>query len=137
VNERWLAHADDVLGRAGLRISGGRTAVIELLAREPCGLSPQEVVDRLRGVASQATVYRALDTLQAYGLVRRFDAGNGVGRFELEDPSGAHHHHVVFDDGSVTPFDDAELEAVLDAVGRRLGIELTGHDVVLRARRAV
>jgi len=137
VNERWLAHADAVLGRAGLRVSSGRTAVLELLAREPCGLSPQEVVDRLRGTASQATVYRALDTLQAYGLVRRFDAGNGVGRFELEDPSGEHHHHVVFDDGSVTPFDDAELEAVLDAVGRRLGIELTGHDVVLRARRAV
>ena len=47
---------------------------------------------------STATVYRALETLHEFGLVRRFDAGEGVARYEPVDPSGDHHHHIVFDD---------------------------------------
>jgi Fur family transcriptional regulator, ferric uptake regulator len=131
----WRGHADDVLRGAGLKASAGRSAVIDLLARETCVLTPQQVVARLDGTASQATVYRALDTLQAYGLVRRFDAGDGLGRYEVVDPSGEHHHHVVFDDGAVEPFADAQLEAALAGVGERLGLRLTGHEVILRARR--
>jgi Fur family transcriptional regulator, ferric uptake regulator len=136
VNERWLAHADEVLRGAGLKTSPGRTAVVELLAREGCLVGAQEVAERLRGTASQATVYRALDTLHAFGLVRRVDAGDGTGRFELADPSGAHHHHVVFEDGTVEPFADAQLEAAFAGLAGRLGVELTGHEVILRARRS-
>jgi Fur family transcriptional regulator, ferric uptake regulator len=96
-------------------------------------------VDALRGdehhSASTATVYRALETLHEFGLVRRFDAGEGVARYEPVDPSGDHHHHVVYDDGSVEAFSDGRLEAALEDIGERLGLDLTGHDVILRARR--
>jgi Fe2+ or Zn2+ uptake regulation protein len=37
--------------------------------------------------------------------------------------------------GSVEAFTDDALERVIDAVAERLGIELTGHDVVLRGTR--
>jgi len=136
VSAGWLDHADGVLRDAGLKSSAGRTAVIARLSRERCVLTPQEIVGRLDGTASQATVYRALDTLQAHGLVRRVDAGDGLGRYEVVDPSGEHHHHVVFDDGAVQPFDDEALEAALDGIGTRLGLEVSGHEVILRARRS-
>ena len=136
---RWLDHTEGVLRGAGLRASAGRSAVVEVMARHGCLMSAQDIQDELRGdadrSASTATVYRALETLHEYGLVRRFDSGEGHARYEPVDPTGEHHHHIVFDDGAVRAFEDAELEAVIEALGDRLGVELTGHDVILRARR--
>ena len=136
---RWVDHTEGVLRGAGLRASSGRSAVVEVLARHGCLMSAQDIQDELRGdaewSASTATVYRALETLHEYGLVRRFDSSEGLAKFEPVDPSGEHHHHVVFDDGAVQAFEDAELEAVIEGLGDRLDIELTGHDVILRARR--
>jgi len=90
----WLEHTDAVLRGAGLRATAGRSAVVEHLARQRCLVTAQEIVDALRGdehhSASTATVYRALETLHEFGLVRRFDAGEGVARYEPVDPSGDH-----------------------------------------------
>jgi Fur family ferric uptake transcriptional regulator len=102
-------------------------------------VTAQEIVDALRGdehhSASTATVYRALETLHEFGLVRRFDAGEGVARYEPVDPSGDHHHHIVLEpSGDVVPFDDAELERALAGVGQRLGLVVTSHEVILRGR---
>jgi Fur family transcriptional regulator, ferric uptake regulator len=139
VHERWLQHADRRLREAGSRKSAGRRAVVELLAHQRCLLSAQEIARQLhdQGAAgSQATVYRTLETLHELGLVHRFDAGDGVARFEPADPTGEHHHHLVDEDtGEVVDFEDAELERVLDGLGERLGIEITGHDVILRGHR--
>lgn len=136
---RWLEHTQEVLRGAGLRASAGRAAVVELLARQDCVVSAQEIVDELRASggrsASTATVYRALETLHEFGLVRRFDSGEGTARYEPVDPSGDHHHHVVFDDGSVEPFSDEQLEEAIHGLSARLGLQITGHDVILRATR--
>jgi Fur family ferric uptake transcriptional regulator len=134
---RWLEHANVVLRGAGLRASAGRSAVVELLGRQSCLLTAQEIADHLRdegSAGSTATVYRALETLYELGLVRRFDA-DGVARYEPVDPSGDHHHHIVLEDsGDVVPFEDAELERVIAGLGERLGMVVTSHDVILRAR---
>ncbi len=139
MRDEWRDHADRRLREAGLRASAGRTAVVELLARRECLASAQELARELSdrgGAGSQATVYRALDTLHGLGLVHRVDSGDGVARFEPADPTGEHHHHLVLEDtGEVVSFADAELEAAIEGIGRRLGIEMTGHDVILRGRR--
>lgn len=139
--DRWLAHADAVLRGAGLKVGAGRTAVVEHLAREGgCLLSAQEIAHALRERpegASPATVYRTLDALHRLGLVHRFDSGDGAARFEVADPEGHHHHHLVDEDtGAVTAFEDEALERAIEALGERLGVELTGHDVIVRGRRA-
>ncbi len=135
--KRWLQHAGNVLRRAGLRASAGRTAVVELLGRQSCLLTAQEIADRLReegSAGSTATVYRALETLHELGLVRRFDS-EGIARYEPVDPSGDHHHHLVLEDtGDVVPFDDAELERAIAGIGQRLGLVVTSHEVILRGR---
>ena len=133
----WLAHATVVLRGAGLRASAGRQAVVELLGRQSCLLTAQEIADELRAegsAGSTATVYRALETLHELGLVRRFDA-EGLARYEPVHPSGDHHHHIVLEDsGDVIPFEDEELERVIAGLGERLGMVVTSHDVILRAR---
>ncbi|MDX6689887.1 MAG: Fur family transcriptional regulator, ferric uptake regulator [Solirubrobacteraceae bacterium] len=136
---RWLEHSQLVLRAAGLRASAGRSAVVELLARQSCLLGAQDIADQLRAEGSRgssATVYRALETLHELGLVRRFDA-DGVARYEPVDPSGDHHHHIVMEEsGDVVPFEDAELERAIEGLGERLGMTVTSHDVILRARRS-
>jgi Fur family transcriptional regulator, ferric uptake regulator len=135
--KRWMQHAGNVLRGAGLRTSAGRTAVVELLGRQSCLLTAQEIADQLReqgSAGSTATVYRALETLHELGLVRRFDA-EGTARYEPVDPSGDHHHHIVLEpSGDVVPFDDAELERAIAGIGHRLGLVVTSHDVILRGR---
>jgi len=135
--KRWLDHSQLVLRGAGLRTSAGRSAVVELLGRQSCLLSAQDISDQLRAEGSRgssATVYRALETLHELGLVRRFDS-DGIARYEPVDPSGDHHHHIVMEDsGDVVPFEDAELERAIEGLGERLGMVVTSHDVILRAR---
>ncbi len=135
--KRWMAHSSAVLRAAGLRASAGRSAVVELLGRQSCLLTAQEIADQLReqgSAGSTATVYRALETLYELGLVRRFDS-DGLARYEPVDPSGEHHHHIVLDpSGDVVPFDDAELERAIAGIGQRLGLVLTSHEVILRGR---
>jgi Fur family ferric uptake transcriptional regulator len=111
--------------------------VIEVLAGESCVLSAQDVLERVAGRggpgANLATVYRALDTLHALRLVQRLDAGDGTARYERVLPGGEHHHHVLFPNGEIRPFEDDDLEAAIHGLADRLGIELAGHDVVLHA----
>ena len=137
-HNRWVQHSNDVLRAAGLRTSAGRAAVVELLGRQTCLLTAQEIADQLRedgSAGSTDTVYRALETLHELGLVRRFDSGEGVARYEPVDPSGDHHHHIVLEEsGDVVPFDDAELERAIAGIGQRLGLVVTSHDIILRAR---
>lgn len=139
-HDHWLQHADRRLREAGLRTSAGRSAVLEKLADRRCLVSAQELAHELRaggGAGSQATVYRTLETLHGLGLLHRFDGGDGVARFEPADPTGDHHHHLVDEEtGEVVSFEDRELEEALAGLGERLGVEITGHDVILRGRRA-
>lgn len=136
VRDRWLGRAHGRLATAGLRHGAARAGVVEFLAREgQCLLGAQEVWEGMRasgGRASQASVYRVLDELHGLGLLRRIVGQDGTARFEIADP-GSHHHHVVDDrTGEVRPFTDPALEDAIAAAAERLGIRLSGHDIVLR-----
>lgn len=135
LRDRWLSRAGERLAGAGLRAGAARTAVTELLAREgQCLLSAQEITDQLRqhGSASAASVYRVLDELFELGLLHRVDGRDGIARYEIADPERHHHHLVDEQSGEVRPFTDEALESAIAAVGQRLGMALTSHEVILR-----
>lgn len=131
----WTEHAQRGLQQAGLRSGGARRAVVDFLAAQDCCLSVQEIFDGIRaqgGKAGVASVYRALDTLAALGLLQRVDFGDGIARYEPAHPGGEHHHHVVCDDcGRVESFSDSTLENALGRVAGSLGFRLGSHEVVL------
>jgi Fur family ferric uptake transcriptional regulator len=108
---------------------------VDLLARQSCCLSAQEIFDRLRkarrpvGIAS---VFRALETLVDLRLVKRVDAGDGIARYEPARSNGEHHHHLVCRDcGKVEAFTDPQLERAIDRVADGLGYAIDEHEVVL------
>lgn len=134
--KRWEDHARAALADAGHRAGGAREAVVDLLARQDCCLSAQEVSNKLRGAGSgvgQASVYRALDLLHEMGLVQRVEIGEGGSRYEPVLPSGEHHHHAVCETcGRVTAFEDEKLERALERLSGRLRHSMRAHDIVIR-----
>ncbi len=132
----WAEHARTVLSQSGHHKGAARDAIIELLAGERCALSALEIEDRLRGGerhVARASVYRVLELLQEHQLVARLELGDSTARFEMIDPAGGHHHHLICDScGSLVPFDDDDLERSIDRLSRRLGFSANGHEVVLR-----
>jgi Fur family transcriptional regulator, ferric uptake regulator len=132
----WTERTLDTLRGGGYRNGLARRAVVELLGRQDCCLTAQEIFDELRvegrrvGIAS---VYRVLDLLTDKGLLQRVELGEGIARYEPVHSSGEHHHHLVCDDcGKVEAFADDELELALLRVEQRTGYSVAGHDVVLR-----
>jgi Fur family ferric uptake transcriptional regulator len=132
----WTQTALTRLRAASGRNGGARRLVVELLGEQNCCLSAQEIHDAVRargGRVGIASVYRALDGMDALGLVQRIDLGDGVARFEPAHAGGDHHHHLVCDDcGKVEPFEDAVLETAIERVADGRGYSVAAHDVVLR-----
>lgn len=133
--ESWGEHALATLAAAGYRRGGARNAVVELLAREGCALTAQQIDDRLRAQGrsvGRASVYRILEVLTELRLVQRIDVGQGVARYERHLPDGEHHHHLVCDScGQIAPFSDPTLEQAIERVSRSLSFAVDDHDVVL------
>jgi Fur family ferric uptake transcriptional regulator len=110
--------------------------VIQLLAEQPCALTAVEIEDALRGVGrspGRASIYRVLDLLVEHGLAERVEVGDGQARFERQQPGGEHHHHLVCERcGRLIAFDDPGLEHAIDKLSARLGMRISGHDILLR-----
>jgi Fur family ferric uptake transcriptional regulator len=136
IANEWTETTLGSLRSKGHRDSGARRAVIELLGRQQCCLTAQEIFDQLRREGRQvgiASVYRTLEQLCRDGFVQRIDVGSGTHRFEPLHADGEHHHHLVCDDcGKVEAFADEELERALRNVEGQTGYSVAGHDVVLR-----
>lgn len=133
----WTTYANERLAGEGYRRGGGRTAVIELLDRQECALSAQEIEDTLRAGerrVGRATIYRVLDELLALGLLGRVEIGDGITRFESVYPGGAEHHHhfVCINCGTLIPFADEELERTIRRVSRRERFAVEAHEITLR-----
>jgi len=132
----WSTTALERLRDASGRSGGARRLVVELLGEQDCCLSAQEIHDEVRargGRVGIASVYRALDGMDALGLVQRIDLGDGIARFEPAHAGGDHHHHLVCDDcGKVEPFEDAALESAIARVAGGRGYTVGAHEVVLR-----
>ena len=133
--DEWRDHAREELRRAGHRSGGARSAVVDLMGRQHCCLTAQEIFDTLRDdghVVGIASVYRALELLSRMGLVRRLDLADAA-YYEPAHPGGEHHHHVVCDRcGKVSSFEDRALETAIERLAGRLKYSVAEHDVVLR-----
>jgi Fur family ferric uptake transcriptional regulator len=131
----WVETTNASLRGMGRRNSTARRAVIELLGRQPCCVTAQEIFDALRAEGRPvgiASVYRTLEQLTRDGFVQRVDVGWPTARYEPIQPDGEHHHHLVCADcGKVEAFEDPELERALHKVEDETGYAVA-HDVVLR-----
>jgi len=84
----------------GYRLTAPRKAIISILSKTVKHPSVEEIymeVHKLYPSIGITTVYRTLDLLLNWGIVHKFDFGEGKSRYELiEHPNGlGHHHHLI------------------------------------------
>jgi Fur family ferric uptake transcriptional regulator len=136
VDREWVEDALGALHDAGYQKGGARQAVIEALAGHHCAVTAMELEDDLRSrevAVARASIYRALDQLEALRLVHRLDVGRGRASYERAERGGEHHHHMVCDRcGRVTPFEDGSLERAIRRVSDGASFEVKEHEIVLR-----
>ncbi|MCA9312665.1 MAG: transcriptional repressor [Phycisphaerales bacterium] len=129
----------------GLRRTRQRELIYASLAASRAHPTADELFRAVRADEpglSLATVYNTLDTLVEHGLARKIATGVGNGPCRY-DADLAEHAHILLDDGAVMDipedlshaFEDAIPAEVADALQRRLGIEITGVQVQIAARR--
>jgi Fur family ferric uptake transcriptional regulator len=122
--------AIEVLRRKSLKLTGPRRAVLKLLEVEKHPLTVREIHSGLaRGDSNLVTVYRSLHLLEATGMVKRYDFGDGIARFELlrEGDDGHHHHLICRGCRRVVEIDDCFPREVEEAIAAKNGFKAVTH----------
>jgi Fur family ferric uptake transcriptional regulator len=79
---------------------------------------------------SIATVYRTVRLFEEAGIIDRHDFRDGRSRYEEHTES--HHDHLIdMKTGKVVEFIDEEIEALQEAIARKLGYRLVDHRLEL------
>lgn len=118
------------LRRHAHRITGPRQAILEILRQGCHPLSSKEIFVALpRGGCDLATIYRSMHLLEAAGMVKRFDLGDGVGRFELmsEGDHGHHHHLICTRCSEVVKIEECFPSELEEKIGERNGFANVTH----------
>jgi len=135
MSQSWTAHTARTLAAAGHRSSSAREEVIAAVDTLGCSVTAREIADHLARQGSgvgQASIYRALELLERLQLVKRFDVGEGIARYEPALASGKHHHHIVCSAcGTVERFEDDALERAIEQLSGHTRFVIAAHDVTL------
>lgn len=111
------------------RMTGPRQAILELLRKHRHPLSIKEIHAQLPEGCDLATVYRALHLLEDMRVVKRFDLGDHVARFELlADGDDGHHHHLICTRcAGVTEVDGCGIEVIQQKIAEQSGFKTVTH----------
>ena len=118
------------LRRKSHKLTGPRQSILNILRQQKHPLSTKEVHAALpAGDCDLATVYRSMKLLEEMGMVKRFDFGDGVARFELlEEGDDGHHHHLVCTRCSgVVEIDECSMHPLEEQIARANGFTAVTH----------
>ena len=117
----------------GMRMTDQRRVVARVLSSAKDHPDVEELYRRAHEVdphISIATVYRTVRLFEEAGIIERHDFRDGRSRYE-EAPDQHHDHLIDMRTGKVIEFMDEEIEALQNAIARRLGFKLVDHRLEL------
>lgn len=117
----------------GMRMTDQRRVVARVLSNAKDHPDVEELYRRAHTVdphISIATVYRTVRLFEESGIIERHDFRDGRSRYE-EAPDQHHDHLIDMRSGKVIEFVDDEIEALQNAIARRLGFTLVDHRLEL------
>lgn len=116
------------LAKNGLRLTGQRKAILDLLLASDRHLSQEEIYATLRGRGiGRATVFRTLKTLQECGLVSPVEGRDGTPRFEIDLERPHHDHLICVECGRIQEVRWPDLERIQDETCRKAGFTPKWH----------
>ena len=132
-----LSRIERVCREKGLRMTGQRQVVAQVLSEASDHPTVEQVYQRSRALESNisiATVYRTVRMFEEAKVIKRHDFGDGRARFEESRSAWEkqHHHHLIdCVTGKVTEFENVKLEMLKKEIARDLGYKLVGDRLEL------
>ena len=117
----------------GMRMTDQRRVVARVLSTAKDHPDVEELYRRAHTVdphISIATVYRTVRLFEEAGIIERHDFRDGRSRYE-QAPDEHHDHLIDMRTGKVIEFVDPEIEALQNAIAKRLGFKLVDHRLEL------
>jgi Fur family ferric uptake transcriptional regulator len=117
----------------GMRMTEQRRTIARVLSEAHDHPDVEELHRRAHAVdphISIATVYRTVRLFDEAGIITRHDFRDGRSRYE-EQPEIHHDHLIDMKTGRVVEFMDAEIEALQEAIAKKLGYRLVDHRLEL------
>jgi Fur family ferric uptake transcriptional regulator len=117
----------------GMRMTDQRRVVARVLSAATDHPDVEELYRRAHEVdphISIATVYRTVRLFEEANIIERHDFRDGRSRYE-QAPDEHHDHLIDMRTGNVIEFIDDEIEALQNAIARRLGFTLVDHRLEL------
>lgn len=117
----------------GMRMTEQRRVIARVLSASTDHPDVEELHRRAHAVdphISIATVYRTVRLFEEAGIIDRLDFRDGRSRYE--EHTDDHHDHLIdMKTGKVVEFVDDEIEALQEAIARKLGYRLVDHRLEL------
>ena len=117
----------------GMRMTEQRRVIARVLSEAHDHPDVEELHRRAHAVdrhISIATVYRTVRLFEEAGILTRHDFRDGRSRYE--EASETHHDHLIdMKSGKVIEFVDDDIEALQQAIAKRLGYRLVDHRLEL------
>ena len=118
------------LNQKGLRMTRPRQVVLSILEEAVVPLSAQSIYQHALGQKEKiglVTVYRTLDLLDEFGLVRRVHSQDECQGYVLASPG--HHHHLVCRSckQAVEFIGSEDLSSIVQRVQRQTGYQVNDH----------
>ena len=117
----------------GMRMTDQRRVVARVLSDSHDHPDVEELYRRSHAMdphISIATVYRTVRLFEEAGIIERHDFRDGRSRYE-ETPDHHHDHLIDMRSGRVVEFVDPDIEALQEAIARKLGYRLVDHRLEL------
>lgn len=119
----------------GMRMTEQRRVIAQVLENAIDHPDTEELYNRASNIdprISISTVYRTVALFEDAGIIERHDFKDGRARYEPA-PDDHHDHLIDMKTGKVIEFRNEEIEALQDAIARKLGYKLVDHRLELYA----
>ena len=124
---------EEQCAQKGMRMTDQRRVIAQVIEQAVDHPDVEELYRRAHEVdphISIATVYRTVRLFEEAGIIARHDFRDGRSRYE--EATEVHHDHLIdMKTGKVVEFVDEEIEALQEAIARKLGYKLVDHRLEL------
>ncbi len=130
-----IASLEDLCAAKGMRMTEQRRVIARVIEAAQDHPDVEELYRRAADVdpnVSISTVYRTVKLFEDAGIIERHEFRDGRARYEPV-PDEHHDHLIDLRSGRVIEFRDEEIEALQEAIARKLGYRLVDHRLELYA----
>lgn len=83
----------NILNKAGLKATPARMSALSYMKKVKKPVSAENIIQHMRNVVDQATVYRIVKNLKTRDIITQIDLRHNHAHYEFSD--GSDHHHLV------------------------------------------